>query len=289
MRFAARLRHAVDAANSLLCVGLDPQPERTAAGEMLSFNRGVIEAAGEFVCAFKPQSAFYEAAGELGLDALARTIELIRELAPHAVVVLDAKRGDIANTARAYASAAFELFGADAITASPYLGGDSIAPFLEHPGRAAFVLCRTSNPGSGDFQSLRVVGHQRDGRDGRDGRGEPEEALYERVARRASAWSDDFHENVGLVVGATYPAELARVRALAPTLPILLPGIGAQGGDLEAALSAGLDDERRGLLVSASRSVIYAGGRQEIAAEARRLRGAINEVRERSGDATPGG
>ena len=283
MRFAARLRHAVDAANSLLCVGLDPQPERTAAGEMLSFNRGVIEAAGEFVCAFKPQSAFYEAAGELGLDALARTIELIRELAPHAVVVLDAKRGDIANTARAYASAAFELLGADAITASPYLGADSVAPFLEHPERGAFVLCRTSNPGSGDFQSLRVVGHEGDGRD------ERAEALYERVARRAAEWSDDFHENVGLVVGATYPAELARVRALAPSLPILLPGIGAQGGDLEAALGAGLDDERRGLLVSASRSVIYAGGQREIAAEARRLRGAINEVRERSGDATPGG
>ena len=158
MRFADRLRHAVDAANSLLCVGLDPQPERTAADELLSFNRGVIEAAGEFVCAFKPQSAFYEAAGELGWDALARTIELIRELAPHAVVVLDAKRGDIANTARAYASAAFEVFGADAITASPYLGADSVAPFLEHPERGAFVLCRTSNPGSGDFQSLRVVG-----------------------------------------------------------------------------------------------------------------------------------
>ena len=280
MRFADRLRHAVDTANSLLCVGLDPQPERTAADELLSFNRGVIEAAGEFVCAFKPQSAFYEAAGELGWDALARTIELIRELAPHAVVVLDAKRGDIANTARAYASMAFELLGADAITASPYLGADSVAPFLEHPERGAFVLCRTSNPGSGDFQSLRVVGTQGDGR---------EEALYERVARRASAWSDDFHQNVGLVVGATYPAELARVRALAPTLPILLPGIGAQGGDLEAALGAGLDDERRGLLVSASRSVIYAGGHQEIAAEARRLRGAINEVRERNGGATPGG
>ena len=283
MRFADRLRHAVDAANSLLCVGLDPQPERTAAHELLSFNRGVIEAAGEFVCAFKPQSAFYEAAGELGWDALARTIELIRELAPHAVVVLDAKRGDIANTARAYASAAFELLGADAITASPYLGADSVAPFLEHPERGAFVLCRTSNPGSGDFQSLRVVGPESDGRDGR------EEALYERVARRASAWSNDFHQNVGLVVGATYPAELARVRALAPTLPILLPGIGAQGGDLEAALGAGLDDERRGLLVSASRSVIYAGGHQEIAAEARRLRGAINQVRERNGGATPGG
>ena len=283
MRFADRLRHAVDAANSLLCVGLDPQPERTAAHELLSFNRGVIEAAGEFVCAFKPQSAFYEAAGELGWDALARTIELIRELAPHAVVVLDAKRGDIANTARAYASAAFELLGADAITASPYLGADSVAPFLEHPEHGAFVLCRTSNPGSGDFQSLRVLSPER------DGSGEREEALYERVARRASAWSVDFHQNVGLVVGATYPAELARVRTLAPALPILLPGIGAQGGDLEAALGAGLDVERRGLLVSASRSVIYAGGHQEIAAEARRLRGAINEVRERNGGATPGG
>ena len=213
MRFADRLRHAVDAANSLLCVGLDPQPERTAAHELLSFNRGVIEATGEFVCAFKPQSAFYEAAGELGWDALARTIELIRELAPHAVVVLDAKRGDIANTARAYASAAFELLGADAITASPYLGADSVAPFLEHPERGAFVLCRTSNPGSGDFQSLRVVGPQGDGRDGR------EEALYERVARRAAAWSNDFHQNVGLVVGATYPAELARVRAVTGSHP----------------------------------------------------------------------
>ena len=273
MRLSERLRRAVDAADSLLCVGLDPQPERTPPAEIVGFNRAVIEAAGEFVCAFKPQSAFYEAAGAAGWEALGRTIELIRELAPHAVVVLDAKRGDIAHTARAYAAAAFEQFGADAVTASPYLGGDSVAPFLERPEHGAFVLCRTSNPGSGDFQSLSVQGA--------DGA----EPLYERVARQAAEWAAEHHNNVGLVVGATYPGELVRVRELCPTLPILLPGIGAQGGDLEAALAAGLDAEGRGLLVSASRSVIYAGGAAEIAAEAARLRGAINMLRERSGDA----
>ena len=269
-RFAERLQRAVDAADSLLCVGLDPQPDRTPAAEILAFNRTVIEAAADCACAFKPQSAFYEAAGPEGWEALARTIELIRELAPHALVVLDAKRGDIAHTARAYATAAFEQFGADAVTASPYLGGDSVAPFLERPERGAFVLCRTSNPGGGDFQSLPVDGS---------------EPLYERVARRAAEWAEAHHDNVGLVVGATWPAELARVRELCPDLPILLPGIGAQGGDLEAALSAGLDAQGRGLLVSASRSVIYAGGASEIRAEAARLRGAINDLRERSGAA----
>lgn len=269
-RFAERLRRAVDATDSLLCVGLDPQPDRTPAAEILTFNRTVIEATADCACAFKPQSAFYEAAGPRGWEALARTIELIRELVPHALVVLDAKRGDIAHTARAYATAAFEQFGADAVTASPYLGGDSVAPFLERPEHGAFVLCRTSNPGGGDFQSLPVDG------------GEP---LYERVARRAVEWAAAHHDNVGLVVGATWPAELARVRELCPDLPILLPGIGAQGGDLEAALRAGLDAQGGGLLVSASRSVIYAGGASEVRAEAARLRGAINELRERSGAA----
>lgn len=269
-RFAERLQRAVDAADSLLCVGLDPQPDRTPAAEILAFNRTVIEATADYACAFKPQSAFYEAAGPAGWEALARTIELIRELAPRALVVLDAKRGDIAHTARAYATAAFEQFGADAVTASPYLGGDSVAPFLERPERGAFVLCRTSNPGGGDFQSLPVDGS---------------EPLYERVARRAAEWAEAHHDNVGLVVGATWPAELARVRELCPDLPILLPGIGAQGGDLEAALSAGLDAQGRGLLVSASRSVIYAGGASEIRAEAARLRGAINDLRERGGAA----
>lgn len=271
--FAERLRWAVDASDSLLCVGLDPQPERTPAAQLLAFNRTVIEATADHACAFKPQSAFYEAAGPRGWEALARTVELIRELAPHALVILDAKRGDIAHTARAYATAAFDQLGADAITASPYLGGDSVAPFLERPERGAFVLCRTSNPGGGDFQSLRVQDADTD------------KPLYERVARRAAEWAAAHHHNVGLVVGATWPAELARVRELCPKLPILLPGIGAQGGDLEAALAAGLDADQRGLLVSASRSVIYAGGAREIAAEAARLRTAINQQRERSGAA----
>lgn len=275
MRFGERLRRAVDAADSLLCVGLDPQPQRTPPDELLSFGRAVIEATAEHACAFKPQSAFYEAAGPPGWEALAGTIELIRELAPHAVVILDAKRGDIAHTAHAYATAAFNQLGADAVTASPYLGGDSVAPFLERPERAAFVLCRTSNPGGGDFQSLPVEGTG----------GEP---LYEQVARRAAQWAAAAHGNVGLVVGATYPTELARVRQLCPDLPILLPGIGAQGGDLEAALRAGLDADGRGLLVSASRSIIYAGGAREIAAEAARLRAAIHQLRERNGAARGG-
>lgn len=271
MRFADRLRRAFDEADSLLCVGLDPQPERTPPAKILDFNRTVIEAVGECVCAFKPQSAFYEAAGPAGWEALVRTIELIRVQVPRALVLLDVKRGDVANTARAYASAAFDQFGADAATINPYLGEDSAAPFLERPERGAFVLCRTSNPGSGDFQSLPVAG---------GGRGE--EALFERVARRAALWSEQYGGNVGLVVGATYPAELARVRALCPQLPILLPGIGVQGGDLEASLAAGLDASGRGLLVSASRSVIYAGGPAAIRAEAKRLRSTINQLRERS-------
>ena len=264
MDFTDRLAMAMEAAGSLLCVGLDPQPARTPADRLLEFNTRVVEATADLACAFKPQAAFYEARGVPGWQALADTIAMIRRIAPHALVLLDAKRGDIGHSACAYAQAVFDVLGADALTANPYLGGDAVAPFLERPDRGAFLLCRTSNPGSADLQSVPTAN------------GEP---LYLTVAERIRAWSHAHHGNAGLVVGATWPEELAQVRARCPELPILLPGIGAQGGDLEASVAAGVDASARGLLVSASRSVVYAGDGEAIRAEALRLVRAIGDVR----------
>lgn len=264
MHFTNRVLAAIEATDSLLCVGLDPQPARTAADQLLAFNTRVVEATADLTCAYKPQSAFYEAHGAVGWQALSDTIAMIRRAAPHALVILDAKRGDIGHSSTAYAQAAFDHFGADALTVSPYLGGDSVAPFLERPDRGAFLLCRTSNPGGEDLQSIVTA------------KGEP---LYLSVADRIQQWSDDHHGNAGLVVGATYPEELAKVRGRCPQLPILLPGIGAQGGDLEASVRAGADSSGRGLFVSASRSVIYAGDDESIRAEALRLVRAIDRVR----------
>ena len=264
MLFTDRIAKAMEAAGSLLCVGLDPQPGRTPAEQLLEFNTRVVEATADLACAFKPQSAFYEAHGMPGWQALADTVAMIRRVAPHALVILDAKRGDIGHSAAAYAKAAFDVFGADALTVSPYLGGDAVAPFLERPDRGAFLLCRTSNPGGADLQCVPAAN------------GEP---LYLTVAERIREWSNAHHANAGLVVGATCPHELAQVRERCPGLPILLPGIGVQGGDLETSVAAGVDASARGLLVSASRSVIYAGDGEAIRAEALRLARAIDRVR----------
>ena len=265
MNFTDRLAMAMEASGSLLCVGLDPQPARTPSDQLLEFNTCVVEATADLACAYKPQSAFYEALGMPGWQALADTIAMIRRAAPHALVLLDAKRGDIGHSCAAYAQAAFDVLGADALTANPYLGGDAVAPFLRRPDRGAFLLCRTSNPGGADLQSVPTAN------------GEP---LYLTVAERIREWSDAHHGNAGLVVGATWPDELAQVRERCPELPILLPGIGAQGGDLEASVAAGVDDSGHGLLVSASRSVIYAGDPEAIRAEALRLARAINHARD---------
>ena len=254
----------MDVSGSLICVGLDPQPQRTAPEEILDFNIRVIEATAGLVCAYKPQSAFYEVAGDIGWQALKETIAAVRRISPDAIVILDAKRNDIGNTAEAYATSAFDWFDADALTINPYLGGDAVAPFLQRPDRGAFALCRTSNPGAAELQSLPVVNN---------------EPLYLTVAERARDWGEAHHRNLGLVVGATWPEELRRVRSLCPEMPILLPGIGAQGGDLEASVAAGVDADGRGLLVSASRSVIYAGEAEEIRAEASRLRAAANTAK----------
>ncbi len=238
-----RLQTAARKNNSLLCVGLDPRPDRIPAQHqladdpVLAFNRAIIEATADRVCAYKPNFAFYEAMGPAGLETLRQTI---RAVPPEIPVILDAKRNDIGSTAQAYAQAAFEVWGAGAVTVNPYLGGDSLTPFLAYEDRGVFLLCHTSNAGATDLQTLWTEGRP----------------LYEAVAELATRWNRA--GNLGLVVGATFPDALRRVRAIAPTMPILLPGIGAQGGDLTDALAAGLTADGDGLIVNASRSVIFA-------------------------------
>ena len=249
--FAARLAAAHDHSDSLLCVGLDPDPKRFPpgfsrdGGGIKAFNRLIIDATAEHVCAFKPQIAYFAALGAEA--ALEDCIATIRDRAPHALVILDAKRGDIGDTAALYAREAFERYDADAVTVNPYLGTDSLEPFLAYEDRATIVLCRTSNAGGGEFQA------------------EPSEApLYLRVARCAAEdWSQ--RGNVMLVAGATYPAELAEIRRAAPTIPLLVPGVGAQGGDPLAVLAAGLDASGRGVLVNSSRAILYASSGNDFA------------------------
>jgi len=266
--FRQRLDRAVRTTDSLVCVGLDPDPDLLPRDlgdgpeRVLRFNERIVDATADLAAAYKPQIAFYSA---LGLEAeLAASIRYIRERAPHALVILDAKRNDIGNTARAYAREAFARYGADAVTVNPYMGTDSVEPFLEDPERGAAILCRTSNPGARDFQDLGVDGLP----------------LYRHIAAHAAAHWNSRH-NLLLVVGATYPEEMAELRRAHPELVFLVPGIGAQGGDLAATLAAGLDADGRGLLINSARAVIYAGGGRAnaIRAAALELRTAINRHR----------
>ena len=265
--FVDKLRRATEANESLLCVGLDPDPRLMPIDDVFAFNRAIVDATRDAVCCYKPNLAFYEAFGPPGLEALKRTVEHIGGDVP---VIGDAKRGDIGNTARAYASALFDYYGFDAVTANPYMGGDTLTPFLDYVDRWVFVVCRTSNPGSGDFQSLPIT--RPDGE---------EWPLYMEVAKRCNEWN--VSGGVGLVVGATYAEELRQVRGLCPDLPILIPGIGAQGGDLRASVVNGLDGRGGGILISASRQVIYASKGPDFAERARDaafdLRNRINQCR----------
>lgn len=266
--FAQRLTHAQHASGGLVCVGLDPELAKLPSdltqesAPLYAFNRRVIDATCGLAAAYKPQIAFYSAVG--AEDELANSIRYIRERAPHALVILDAKRGDIGNTAEAYAREAFDRYGADAVTVNPYMGADSVLPFLTRPDKGALLLCRTSNPGAKDFQDLSFDGLP----------------LYRHVAMHAAQhWNQ--HGNLMLVVGATVPREMSALRAAHPHLPFLVPGIGAQGGDLKATLEAGLDAQGFGLLLSASRSIIYAGSGTQAAihAEAAKLHAEINAER----------
>ena len=280
--FAARLDGAVRRNGSLVCVGLDPDLGRfpahlrgLPAGEAIRrFNAAVVEATADVVCAYKPNLGFYAAHGLEGLAALVETRRLVP---PEIPVILDCKVGDIGSTAAAYARGYFEAWGFDAITANPFLGEDALAPFLGYADRGVIVLCKTSNPGSGDLQDLPVA---------TDGEERP---LYLTLAERVAGWAARYPATVGLVVGATYPEQLAAVRARCPDLPILLPGVGAQAGDLAAAVGAGLDARGAGLLVSSSRAITYAGDGPDFAARARaaalRLRDEVNALRPGGGAA----
>ena len=269
--FVQSLNAVCESHRSLVCVGLDPDPARMPVSDVLEFNKAIIDATHDLVCAYKPNFAFYEALGIPGLQVLEGTVEYIRKCAPDAVVIADAKRGDIGNTSRAYARALFDVFGFDAATVSPYLGEDSVRPFLEYADKGIFMLCRTSNPGAKDLQDLPV--------------GQPPEPLYMHVARMAKRWNT--HGNVCLVVGATYPEELGRVRRICPDIPILVPGVGAQAGDLAAAVRNGVDARGRLAVVNSSRGIIYASGGSDYARAARKaaesLRDSINAVLEREG------
>lgn len=265
-----RLAKAWARSGSLLCIGLDPEPDRlpaAVAGDsdaIWRFCTAIVDATADLACAFKPQIAHF--AAQRAEDQLERLCAYIRERHPDVVLLLDAKRGDVASTAEYYAREAFDRYLADAVTVNPYLGTDAVEPFLARGGVVA--LCRTSNPGSGELQDLDVGGMP----------------LYERVAHLvAERWSQ--HGECGLVVGATYPAQLRRVRDLVGDLPILLPGIGAQGGDVAASVRAGITADGTGLLASSSRAILYASSGDDFAAAARaaaaRTRDAIEAARRR--------
>ena len=251
MIFMEKLRACSRRNNSLLCVGLDTDRSRlpdAVEGDVLAFNRAIIEATSDIVCAYKPNIAFYEALGEKGWRVLKDTIRMIPAAIP---ILLDAKRGDIGNTARMYASAFYEELGVDAVTVNVYMGFDAIEPFLAYGDRCAFVLCLTSNPGAMDFQYLASEGRP----------------LYRIVAEKVLEWSQV--GSCGLVIGATRPEPLKELREIAPDLPFLIPGVGAQGGDIEPIVRYGTDPQGELAIINASRSVLYASKERNFAEAAR--------------------
>ena len=275
--FFSFLERRVDDCTSLLCVGLDPHisllPEPTAEAA-LEFSLGIVKETSAYAAAFKPNAAFFEFFGAKGWDALSELIGAIKaesqRMGSMIPIILDAKRGDIASTADAYAKSAFDHLGADCITLNPYLGKDSIEPFIGETEKGVFLLCKTSNPGAGDFQDLMVLNEEERGKkkDGNDlfplSSFSP---LYIQVAKNAQRWNTN--NNIGLVVGATQPEALANVRAAAPDLWFLSPGVGAQGGDMATALKAGLRKDGKGMLINVSRSIAKADSPKRAAAELR--------------------
>ena len=283
MTFVAQLLQAERLNRSLLCVGLDPDPAKFPEAmqgrrdKIFEFCAAIVEATADLVLAFKPQIAYF--AAHRAEDQLERLMAHMRQVAPQVPIILDAKRGDIGNTAEQYALEAFERFGADAVTLSPYMGLDSLQPYLKYHGKGAFLLCRTSNPGGDDLQAQRLASVP----------GQP--LVYEHIAQLAQGpWN--LNGQLGLVVGATYPAEIERVRNIAPTLPLLIPGVGAQGGDAAATVKAGLRMQggtaqrtisgpiSGPIIVNSSRAVLYASSGPDFAQAARRLAQHTREVLE---------
>ena len=254
--FTELLRTASETTQSLLCVGLDPDPARLPVADAAEFNRAIVSATADLVCAYKPNLAFYEALGLRGWGALEKTILHIRGAAPDCVIIGDCKRGDIDSSAAAYTTAMFDVWGFDAATVNPWGGMDTVEPWLTNPEKGAFIWCRGSNRGAADIQDLAVSGV-----------GNLEQPVYLRLARRSQQRASQ--GNLGLVVGATAPQQLADVRGICPDLPILIPGIGAQGGDLADSVRCGVDASGRLAVINASRSVIYASSGADYAAAAR--------------------
>ena len=264
MTFLDMLQRAERQNNSMLCVGLDPEPTKFPdhikgdSNKIYDFCAAIVDATADVVNSFKPQIAYFAAHRAEG--QLERLMEHMRRVAPHVPIILDAKRGDIGSTAEQYAIEAFERYGADAVTLSPFMGWDSVAPYLKYHGKGAFLLCRTSNPGGDDLQNQRLASVE----------GQP--LMYEHIAKLAQGpWN--LNGQLGLVVGATYPKEIERVRELAPTLPLLIPGVGAQGGDAVATVKAGLrvigGVTTGPIIVNSSRAILYASSGLDFAEKAR--------------------
>ncbi len=255
-------------------MGLDPDPDLMPVDSVYGFNRSIIDATADLVCAYKPNLAFYEALGLKGLTDLERTVDHIRAQNPAVLIIGDAKRGDVAGSSAAYANAMFSHWDFDAVTVNPYVGRDGLQPFLERRERGVFVLCRSSNPGAAQFQ------------DAADASGAP---LYQRVAQACEIWNRN--QNVGLVAGATYPGELKTLRGLCPDMPFLIPGVGAQSGDLEKAVKFGVNSRGRGAVINSSRGILYGSKGPDFAKKARgaaqALRAAINETLDKEGVGWP--
>ncbi|OGK51584.1 orotidine 5'-phosphate decarboxylase [Candidatus Roizmanbacteria bacterium RIFCSPLOWO2_01_FULL_41_22] len=272
MTFQEKLDKITKKNNSLLCVGLDTDLKKILThlqgreNAQFEFNRAIIDATHDLVCAYKPNSAFYEADGQEGIKQLKLTCDYLRQKHPEIVIVIDAKRGDIGNTNEGYVRYVFDYLGSDAITIHPYLGQEAIKPFLARPEKGAIILCQTSNPGAGEFQNLKVNGKE----------------LYKIVAENvARDWNTN--GNCLLVVSATYPKEVAEVRKIAGEMTFLVPGIGAQGGNVEQTVKAGLNAKKTGMIINAGRSIIYASQGADFAKKAReeteKLKDEINKYR----------
>lgn len=279
MKFQDLLNQISKKNNSLVCVGLDsdigkiPEHIRNGQHPQSTFNKAIVDATADLVCAYKPNTAFYEARGKAGIEALKITCDYIKEKYPDIPIILDAKRGDIGNTNEGYIKFAFEYLGCDAITLHPYLGSESLKPFLDQKKKGIFILCRTSNLGGGEFQDLLAT--ESDG-------GGIGKHLYQILAEHVSKdWN--YNGNCGLVVGATYPDELMIVRRIAGNIPLLIPGIGAQGGDVEKTVKAGVDSNGLNAIINSSRGIIFASSgadfAQKACVETQKLRDLINNYR----------
>jgi len=272
MNFIERLESAVNKNNSLLCIGLDsdvakiPKHLVDQPHPLFSFNRAIIDATHDLVCCYKPNIAYYEAQGTKGMRSLRYTIDYLHEKYPDIPIIIDAKRGDIGESDRQYAKAVFEYIGADAVTVNPYLGLDSLEPFLTYKDKGVIILCRTSNSGAVDFQDIRVKNMK----------------LYEYVAKSAAKWNKQYG-NCLLVVGATWPEQMKRIREIAKNMWFLVPGVGAQGGDIKNILATGLRNDKSGIIINSSRSIIYAGSGKtfphDARTEAEKIRDTINSYR----------